>query len=34
MRKAVIGIIGCGMIARDVHLDNAHSNPRIHVKWC
>ena len=34
MRKAVIGIIGCGMIARDVHLDNAYSNPRIQVKWC
>lgn len=32
--KAVIGIIGCGMIARDVHLQNAFSNPRIHVKWC
>lgn len=32
--KAVIGIIGCGMIARDVHLGNAFSNPRFHVKWC
>lgn len=32
--KAVIGIIGCGMIARGVHLRNAFSNPRIHVKWC
>lgn len=33
-KKAVIGIIGCGMIARGVHLKNAFSNPRIHVKWC
>lgn len=32
--KAVIGIIGCGMIAQDVHLKNAFSNPRIYVKWC
>ena len=32
--KATIGIIGCGMIAQDVHLKNAFSNPRIHVKWC
>lgn len=31
---AVIGIIGCGMIARSVHLGNAFSNPRIRVKWC
>lgn len=31
---AVIGIIGCGMIARDVHFANAFGNPRIHVKWC
>lgn len=34
MEKAVIGIIGCGQIARAVHLDNAFSNPRIRVKWC
>lgn len=34
MEKAVIGIIGCGNIARDVHLKNAFSNPRIRVKWC
>lgn len=34
MEKAVIGIIGCGNIAKDVHLDNAFSNPRIRVKWC
>ena len=33
-RKAVIGIIGCGNIAKDVHLGNAFSNPRIRVKWC
>ena len=33
MEKAVIGIIGCGNIAKDVHLDNAFSNPRIRVKW-
>jgi len=32
--KAVIGIIGCGMIAQDVHLENAFNNPRIYVKWC
>ena len=32
--KAVLGIIGCGMIARGVHLNNAFSNPRIRVKWC
>ena len=32
--KAVIGIIGCGAIARSVHLDNAFTNPRIDVKWC
>ena len=34
MNKAVIGIIGCGNIAKDVHFDNAFSNPRIRVKWC
>lgn len=34
MEKAVIGIIGCGNIAKDVHLGNAFSNPRIRVKWC
>ena len=34
MEKAVIGIIGCGAIAKDVHLGNAFSNPRIRVKWC
>ena len=34
MKKAVIGIIGCGAIAKDVHLGNAFSNPRIRVKWC
>ena len=34
MEKAVIGIIGCGNIAKDVHLKNAFSNPRIRVKWC
>ncbi len=33
-KKAVIGIVGCGMIARDVHLANAFGNPRIYVKWC
>lgn len=33
-KKAVIGIIGCGNIAKDVHLGNAFSNPRIRVKWC
>jgi len=34
MEQAVIGIIGCGNIAKGVHLGNAFSNPRIHVKWC
>ena len=34
MKKAVIGIIGCGHIAKDVHLWNAFNNPRIRVKWC
>jgi len=34
MNKAVLGIIGCGNIARDVHLENAFTNPRIRVKWC
>ena len=34
MNKAVIGIIGCGHIAKDVHLENAFGNPRIRVKWC
>lgn len=34
MEKAVIGIIGCGHIAKDVHLDNAFNNPKIRVKWC
>ena len=34
MEQAVIGIIGCGNIARAVHLGNAFSNPRIRVKWC
>ena len=33
-KKAVIGIIGCGAIAKTVHLDNAFNNPRIRVKWC
>lgn len=33
-KNAVIGIIGCGMIAQSVHLGNAFSNPRIRVKWC
>ncbi|MBE6687730.1 MAG: Gfo/Idh/MocA family oxidoreductase [Ruminococcaceae bacterium] len=33
-KKAVIGIIGCGHIAKDVHLENAFTNPRIRVKWC
>jgi predicted dehydrogenase len=32
--QAVIGIIGCGLIAQGMHLGNAFSNPRIHVKWC
>ena len=34
MKQACIGIIGCGHIARDVHLPNAFSNPRFRVKWC
>ena len=34
MKQAVLGIIGCGNIAKDVHLDNAFGNPRIRVKWC
>lgn len=34
MEKAVLGIIGCGNIAKDVHFGNAFSNPRIRVKWC
>lgn len=34
MKKAVLGIIGCGNIAKDVHLENAFTNPRIRVKWC
>ncbi|MBQ4545242.1 MAG: Gfo/Idh/MocA family oxidoreductase [Oscillospiraceae bacterium] len=34
MEKAVIGIIGCGNIAKDTHIPNAFSNPRIRVKWC
>lgn len=34
MEQAVIGIIGCGAIAKDQHLKNAFSNPRIRVKWC
>ncbi|MEA4824200.1 MAG: Gfo/Idh/MocA family oxidoreductase [Clostridiaceae bacterium] len=34
MRKACIGIIGCGHIARDVHLPNAFSNPRFRIKYC
>jgi len=34
MDKAVLGIIGCGNIAKDVHFGNAFSNPRIRVKWC
>ena len=33
-KKAVIGVIGCGNIAKDVHLKNAFSNPKIRVKWC
>ena len=32
--KAVIGIIGCGAIAKHVHFPNAFKNPRIRVKWC
>ncbi len=34
MEKVVIGIIGCGHIAKGVHLPNSFSNPRIRVKWC
>lgn len=34
MKKTIIGIIGCGHIAKDVHLENAFTNPRIDVKWC
>lgn len=34
MNQAVLGIIGCGNIAKDVHLENAFTNPRIRVKWC
>ncbi len=34
MKKATIGFIGCGHIARDQHLKHAFSNPRIRVKWC
>lgn len=33
-KKAIIGIIGCGAIAKTVHLDNAFNNPKIRVKWC
>ncbi len=33
-KKAVLGIIGCGLIAQGMHLGNAFSNPRIRVKWC
>lgn len=33
MEQAVIGIIGCGAIAKAVHLENAFRNPRIRVKW-
>lgn len=32
--KAVIGIIGCGLIAQGMHLGNAFSNQRIRVKYC
>lgn len=32
--RAVIGMIGCGLIAQGMHLGNAFSNPRIRVKWC
>lgn len=34
MNQAVLGIIGCGNIAKDVHLENAFTNPRVRVKWC
>ena len=34
MKKAVIGIIGCGNIAKDVHFGNVFSNPKFRVKWC
>ena len=34
MKKAVIGVIGCGAIAKDVHLGNIFRNPRFYVKWC
>ena len=34
MKKAVIGVIGCGAIAKDVHLGNVFGNPRFYVKWC
>ncbi len=33
-KKAVIGIIGCGLIAQGMHLGNAFLNDRIRVKWC
>jgi predicted dehydrogenase len=32
--RAVLGFIGCGLIAQGMHLGNAFSNPRIRVKWC
>jgi len=34
MEQAIIGIIGCGNIAKDVHFGNVFSNPRFRVKWC
>ena len=34
MEKAVIGVIGCGHIAKSTHLPNAVKNPRIRLKWC
>ena len=32
--KAILGIIGCGAMAKGTHLGNAFSNPRVYVKWC
>jgi len=28
-----VGVVGCGMIARTIHIPNIMKNPRLKLKW-